>query len=76
MQERRVLTILLLASLTGGCLRGDPPPGGGLFCDVVPAPVRFPAAVAQVVARDARDAAVRIDAQNRYGERECGNWPR
>ena len=42
------------------------------FCLVVSGPILFPAQVAQVVVRDARAEAVKIDTQNRYGAARCG----
>lgn len=49
-------------------------PGGGQFCDVVQGTITFPAPVAAVVVQGARPEAVSIDAQNRYGEKNCPGW--
>jgi len=61
------LLIVSLASLSA-CVA--PPPGD--FCLVVSGPILFPAEVAQVVVKDARAEAVKIDTQNRYGAARCG----
>lgn len=61
---------LLLVLLVG--LSGCAPSGGGLFCDVVTGPVKFPAELAVSIAKQARPEAVQIDAQNTYGRDHCG----
>lgn len=66
---RKTTLSLLAALLASNCA---PVSGGGAFCDIVSAPIVFDAAVAEVVVRDDRQTAVRIDAQNRYGEAHCG----
>lgn len=48
--------------------------GGGQFCDVVRGSIAFPAPVAELVVAEARDEAVRIDTQNRYGAANCPGW--
>jgi hypothetical protein len=41
---------------------------------VVAGPILLPAEVAQVVVRDAREAAVSIRSQNAWGEKNCDGW--
>lgn len=73
MTPKRKMTLgLLIASATvSSCAMGA---GEGLFCDVVSAPIIFPPPVAEMVVRDARQAGVQIDTQNRYGEANCPRW--
>lgn len=40
---------------------------------MVQGPLDFPGEVAAVVVQGARDTAVKIDTQNRYGEKHC-DW--
>ena len=70
MLKPKMTCLLLLGSL--GILSGCVQSGGGLFCDVVTGPVRFPADLAVSIAKQARPEAVQIDAQNTYGRANCG----
>lgn len=71
MLKRRMTPLWLTGSLVAvsACV-----PAGD-FCDVVQGPIRFPAEVAAVVVQGAREEAVAIDVQNRYGEDRCPAWP-
>lgn len=67
MPKHRMILLWLTVSLgVSACV-----PVAGDFCDVVSGPILFPAEVSAVVVQGARPEAVKIDAQNRYGERNC-----
>lgn len=68
-----ILCAACLATLSG-CETWRKPATGGEFCDVVTGPIAFPPPVARVVVAGARPEAVRLDAQNRYGNANCPGW--